>query len=67
MSKLTNRKRKVKLTPKPVAEPSAAVAVEPKPAQQEVSTPEVKAAVEMVTEAPTATETKIAAPAEIKV
>ena len=69
MSKLTNRKRKVKLTPKLVTEPSAAVAVEPKSAQQEVSTPEVKAAapVEMVAEAPTAVATKIAAPAEIKV
>lgn len=67
MSKLTNRNRKVKLTPKLVAEPSAAVAVEPKLAQPEVSTPEVKATVAMVAEAPTAVATKIAAPAEIKI
>lgn len=67
MSKLTNRNRKVKLTPKLVAEPSATVAVEPKLAQPEVSTPEVKAAVAMVAEAPTAVATKIAAPAEIKI
>jgi hypothetical protein len=69
VSKLTNRKRKVKLTPKPAAEPSAAVVVEPKPAQQEAAAPEVKAAapVEMVAEVLTATETKTTKPVEIKV